>query len=108
MAIFPETNLEGTKRDFADFELPMAMPGIDRYLPRETSPGEDAFLFGSFRLLPRQRLLLSGDEPVHLGGRALDILIALVERAGDLVSKKEFTARSRPNTLVGQWNFLVV
>lgn len=107
MAIFPETNPEGTKRDFADFELPMAMPGIDRYLVRETSSGEDAFLFGSFRLLPRQRLLLSGDEPVHLGGRALDILIALVERAGDLVSKDELMARVWPNTFVVQANLTV-
>jgi len=105
MATFPETNLEGTKRDFADFELPQAMPGIDR--ARETPSGEDAFLFGSFRLLPRQRLLLSGDEPVHLGGRALDILIALVERAGDLVSKDELMARVWPNTFVVQANLTV-
>jgi len=107
MATFPETNLEGTKRDFADFELPQAMPGIDRYPARETPSGEDAFLFGSFRLLPRQRLLLSGDEPVHLGGRALDILIALVERAGDLVSKDELMARVWPNTFVVQANLTV-
>jgi len=107
MAIFPETNLEGTKRDFADFELQLAMPGIDRYLTRETPSGVDAFLFGSFRLLPRQRLLLSGDEPVRLGGRALDILIALVERAGDLVSKDELMARVWPNTFVVQANLTV-
>src|SRR6202166_2319049 len=107
MAIFPETNLEGTKRDFADFELPTAMPGIDRYLARETPSGGEAFLFGSFRLLPRQRLLLSGDEPVHLGGRALDILIILTERAGELVSKDELMARVWPNTFVVPANLTV-
>jgi hypothetical protein len=46
-----------------------------------TSRGEHAFAFGPFRLLPRQRLLLEGDKPVRLGSRALDILMALVERA---------------------------
>jgi DNA-binding winged helix-turn-helix (wHTH) protein len=105
MAIFPETN--PTKPDFADFEMPPAMSGIDRYRARGPASGENAFLFGSFRLLPRQRLLLSGDEPVRLGGRALDILIALVERAGDLVSKDELMARVWPNTFVVQANLTV-
>ena len=50
---------------------------------------------------------MSGDEPVHLGGRALDILIALVERAGDLVSKDELMARVWPNTFVVQANLTV-
>jgi DNA-binding winged helix-turn-helix (wHTH) protein len=38
--------------------------------------------FGPFRLLAGQRLLLDSDKPVRLGGRAFDILAALVERAG--------------------------
>ena len=33
-----------------------------------------------------QRLLLEGDKPVRLGSRAFDILIALIERAGEVVS----------------------
>jgi DNA-binding winged helix-turn-helix (wHTH) protein len=107
MAIFPETNPARPKSDFADFEMPPAMPGIDRCRARGPVAGENAFLFGSFRLLPRQRLLLSGDEPVRLGGRALDILIALVERAGDLVSKDELMARVWPNTFVVQANLTV-
>ena len=39
--------------------------------------------FGPFRLTPTERLLLEGDKPVRLGSRALDILIALADRAGD-------------------------
>jgi len=39
-----------------------------------------AVLFGSFRLLPRQRLLLEGDLPLRLGSRALDILIVHLGR----------------------------
>jgi DNA-binding winged helix-turn-helix (wHTH) protein len=107
MAILHEISLERSDSDFAAFELSPAMPGISRYLGRGSASGEGAYLFGSFRLLPRQRLLLSGDEPVRLGSRALDILIALVERAGDLVSKDELMARVWPNTFVVQANLTV-
>src|ERR1700722_3707937 len=107
MAILHEISLERSDSDFAAFELPPAMPGISRHLGRGSASGEGAYLFGSFRLLPRQRLLLSGDEPVPLGSRALDILIALVERAGDLVSKDDLMARVWPNTFVVQANLTV-
>jgi predicted ATPase/DNA-binding winged helix-turn-helix (wHTH) protein/AraC-like DNA-binding protein len=56
--------------------------------------------FGPFRLLPTQQLLLEADRPVRLGSRAFQILIALVERAGELVSKEELIARVWPNTVV--------
>lgn len=36
--------------------------------------GEPAITFGSFRLVGARRLLLDGDKPVRLGGRAFDIL----------------------------------
>lgn len=49
--------------------------------------------FGSFRLIPRKRLLLDGETPVRLDSRALDILIALVEARGELVTKDELMSR---------------
>ena len=55
-----------------------------------------AMSFGPFRVLPNQRLLLEGDQPPRLGSRALDLLVALVERAGELVSKGELMARVWP------------
>jgi DNA-binding winged helix-turn-helix (wHTH) protein len=61
---------------------------------------ERAIGFGPFRLLPTQRLLLEADKPVRLGSRALDILIALVERPGELVSKAELMARLWPSAFV--------
>ena len=39
---------------------------------------ERAISVGPFRLVPTQRLLLEDDNPVRVGSRALDILIALV------------------------------
>lgn len=63
--------------------------------------------FGPFRLLPGQRLLLLDDKPVRLGGRALDILIALLERPGEVVGKDELTARVWPNLFVDEANLRV-
>lgn len=44
-------------------------------------------------MYPSERLLPEGDKPVNLGGRALDLLIALLERPGEVVSKQELIAR---------------
>ncbi len=62
------------------------------------------FSFGPFRLLASRRLLLEGETPVRLGSRALEILIALVERPGELVSKEELITRVWPSTHVAEGN----
>ena len=61
---------------------------------------DEAFVFGSFRLIPAQRMLLEDGKPLHLGSRALDILIALVESAGETVNKDRLIARTWPDTVV--------
>jgi DNA-binding winged helix-turn-helix (wHTH) protein len=63
--------------------------------------------FGSFRLRPAQRLLLDANKPVQLGSRALDLLIALVERPSELVSKEELMTRVWPKTFVHPANLAV-
>jgi hypothetical protein len=60
------------------------------YLP--TTPSGGMFLFGEFCLAPATRTLMKRHSPVHLGARALDILIALIEWAGRLVSSAELLA----------------
>jgi DNA-binding response OmpR family regulator len=60
--------------------------------------------FGPFRLLPAQQLLMEGDKSVRLGSRALEILLALVERDGALVAKEELFERVWPNTFVDESN----
>jgi predicted ATPase/DNA-binding winged helix-turn-helix (wHTH) protein len=47
---------------------------------------------------------LEGDKLVRLGGRAFDILTALVERAGEVVSKEELITRAWPKTFVEDTN----
>jgi DNA-binding winged helix-turn-helix (wHTH) protein len=68
---------------------------------------EALILFGPFRMLPKQRLLMQADKPIHLGSRAFDVLIALLERPGELVNKEELMARVWPNTFVGRANIAV-
>jgi DNA-binding winged helix-turn-helix (wHTH) protein/mannose-6-phosphate isomerase-like protein (cupin superfamily) len=68
---------------------------------------ERTFAFGPFRLFPSRQLLLEGDRPVRLGSRALDILVTVVERAGELVTKDELTARVWPGIHVEEGNLRV-
>ena len=73
--------------------------------PAGATPTEVSF--GPFRLLRTQFLLLEGDTPVPLGSRALEILIALLERHGELVSKQDLMARVWPNVFVEPANLTV-
>ncbi|WP_024520120.1 winged helix-turn-helix domain-containing protein [Bradyrhizobium sp. Tv2a-2] len=50
---------------------------------------DSATSFGPFRLFPKARLLEKNGDPVHIGGRALDVLIFLAERPGEVVNKRE-------------------
>ena len=70
-------------------------------------PAAREIAFGSFRLRPAQFLLLEGDKPVHLGSRALEILVVLLERPGEVVSKQELMDRVWPNTFVEPANLTV-
>jgi predicted ATPase/DNA-binding winged helix-turn-helix (wHTH) protein len=71
---------------------------------RATDPVDYEVSFGPFRLLPARRLLLEGDAPVSLGTRALDLLIALVEHPGEVVSKSELIAKVWPHAVVVEGN----
>src|SRR5258707_13368036 len=63
--------------------------------------------FGPYRLVTGRRILLEGEKPVRLGDRAFDILAALVERAGEIVSKEELIARAWPTTFVDEANLKI-
>jgi DNA-binding winged helix-turn-helix (wHTH) protein len=63
--------------------------------------------FGPFRLVAAERQLKKGDEPLQLGGRALDTLIALVERAGEVVTQRELISRVWPDVTVEEANLRV-
>ena len=49
--------------------------------------------FGRFLLFPHRRELLADGQPVRLGGRAFDVLMALIEARGAVVSKNLLMTR---------------
>jgi len=64
-----------------------------------------AIALGRFRIFPRSRQLVAGEEVVPLGSRAFDMLLALIEAEGQLVSND--TLRKRiwgPGTNVDDHN----
>jgi predicted ATPase/DNA-binding winged helix-turn-helix (wHTH) protein len=67
----------------------------------------DVISFGPYRLIPAERLLLKEGDVVDVGNRALDILIALAEAAGEVVSQSELVARAWPNVVVGEGSLRV-
>jgi len=72
----------------------------------------DSFLFAGFRLDPAAGGLFRRDDhgafaPVTIGARALDLLAALIERRGDVVSKEEIMAAVWPKTAVEEANLFV-
>lgn len=68
---------------------------------------ERTFHFGPFHLSTTRRLLFEGDRVVRLGGKAILILIALIERAGELVTKNELIEIAWPDTFVVEANLTV-
>ncbi|MBR0845625.1 winged helix-turn-helix domain-containing protein [Bradyrhizobium liaoningense] len=63
---------------------------------------DSAISFGPFRLFPKSRLLEKEGTPLHVGGRALDILIYLAERPGEVIDKRELVKRIWANVNVDE------
>ena len=63
--------------------------------------------FGPFRLNPIERRLERNNEAVVIGSRSLDILVTLVERAGEILSRSELIARVWPGVVVEEENLRV-
>ena len=65
------------------------------------------FEFGDFILVPKERLLLRGGEPVLLTPKAFDVLVVLVSRGGHLVRKDDLLREVWPDTFVEEVNLTV-
>ncbi|MBS7542835.1 ATP-binding protein [Ancylobacter oerskovii] len=66
----------------------------------EDGTSDRVLTFGPFKLSVAKRLLEKNGSPVRLGARAFDILVALIERPGEVVSKQELVSRAWPNITV--------
>lgn len=65
-------------------------------------PPPKVMLSERFILSVQERTLYGDGEPVKIGARALEILLVLAERPGQLVSKQELLARVWPNQHVDE------
>lgn len=63
--------------------------------------------FGDFELRPDERCLLQCGRPVRLGARAFDVLLALLDRRGRLVTKHELLDTVWPGLVVEEANVQV-
>lgn len=68
------------------------------------APPTSSYRFDRYELRPGERVLLAGGTPVRLGGRAFDMLVALVERCDRVVSKRELMDLVWPNLVVEENN----
>lgn len=60
----------------------------------------EGMAFGRFRLDPGKRLLTRDGQPVEIGGRSFDLLCALAEQPGRVLSKRELLKRVWPDVVV--------
>jgi predicted ATPase/DNA-binding winged helix-turn-helix (wHTH) protein len=72
-----------------------------------TGMSDECYEFASFRLFPRRRTLLRGDQRVAIGGRALDLLLLLVTQAGNVVCLNDLMRLVWPNVTVEEANVRV-
>ncbi|HEY2540730.1 MAG TPA: winged helix-turn-helix domain-containing protein, partial [Stellaceae bacterium] len=72
----------------------------------KASPSETPAIieFGRFVVLPHRRELLANGLPIKLGGRAFDVLMALIEARGTVLSKDALMARVWHNRVVEEKN----
>jgi DNA-binding winged helix-turn-helix (wHTH) protein len=63
-------------------------------------PADRPIGFGPFQLYPVTRILKKDLETVNIGGRAFDILVALLRRPNEIVTKRELFEQVWPNVNV--------
>jgi DNA-binding winged helix-turn-helix (wHTH) protein len=91
-------------------EAVRTIPRDDSAIARERSSraaAEATIEFGRFRVLLRQRQLVTDGVPIELGSRAFDLLLVLVEANGSLVTKEELLGRVWPGVFVAEENLKV-
>ena len=62
---------------------------------RRSKTSSEKLRFGPFELSKMERVLRRDGVVIPLGARALDILIALINRAGEVVTESDLTAKAR-------------
>ena len=75
--------------------------------PAAEEAGDRQIRFGPFRVVSSQRLIEEAGTPLRLGSRAQNMLFALLERSGEVVSKADLLSKVWPDTFVDEANLKV-
>jgi DNA-binding winged helix-turn-helix (wHTH) protein len=69
-------------------------------------PGQisNLYAFGAFRLDPRNRVLRLGEKPVVITPKAFEVLLLLIQKSGQIVSKDELMRTVWPDSFVEESN----
>ena len=76
-------------------------------LRMDNSSGQKVYQFGDFRLNCGDRMLYREDDEINLSPKAIETLIALVDRSGQIVSKDELISAVWPDTAVEESNLFL-
>jgi DNA-binding winged helix-turn-helix (wHTH) protein len=80
---------------------------MDQGVPNAIQDQPPDICFGRWRLSPVSRRLLADGTPVALSGRAFDVLLALVEAKGEVVTKEALMRRVWPGAIIEENNLQV-
>ena len=80
------------------------MEETGKTLKNPEKPTRRLYDFGPFRADPQKRVLLKDGQPVALTGKPFDILLALLESHGELLTKDQLSGRLWPDTVVEEGN----
>ncbi len=75
--------------------------------PTALAGSRDIYRYAGWEYQPQERLLLVEGRPTRLGGRALDLLRALIEHGGRVAAKDELLAAAWPGLVVEENNLSV-
>lgn len=83
---------------------PPIRPSFSPLPPDTGARGVDAGLlrFGEFDISPARRTLSRHGEPLRLGSRSFDLLVALCQRPGEVLSNQDLMAAAWPNRVVDE------
>ena len=87
-----------------DFQTPFSAADVPQESPVPSATVESPLRFGHFELHPPERMLRVRGEPVALGSRAFDVLLALAQRHERLVTKQELLDLVWPGLVVEEHN----
>jgi DNA-binding winged helix-turn-helix (wHTH) protein len=98
-ALLGKTISPDLERVLASPQRPIYVSNAFRQQPDDSANGW-VISFGPFRIVKKRRILERHGAPVHIGSRAFDILVHLLEHHGQVASHRTLLAAVWPDTVV--------